>query len=83
MIQSSVGSRTRLETADWILKTWPMQTILVPTDFSECARNALRYAVEIANCFRSRILLYHVFKIRVTSRSFVSIARDCVSPLDR
>ena len=50
-----------------------MQKILVPTDFSDGARQALDYAVAIANKFDSEITLYHVFKMRVTSRSFVSI----------
>lgn len=50
-----------------------MQKLLVPTDFSDCARQALDYAVAIANRFGSEILLYHVFKMRVTSRSFVNV----------
>lgn len=50
-----------------------MKEILVPTDFSDSARNALDYAVALANRFGSKILLYHVFKIRITSRTFVSI----------
>ncbi len=50
-----------------------MQKILVPTDFSDCARQALDYAVAIANRFGSEIMLYHVFKMRVTSRSFVNV----------
>jgi len=50
-----------------------MKEILVPTDFSDSAQNALDYAVALANRFGSKILLYHVFKIRITSRTFVSI----------
>lgn len=50
-----------------------MKEILVPTDFSESARKALDYAVALANQFGSKVLLYHVFKIRITSRTFVSI----------
>lgn len=50
-----------------------MKKLLVPTDFSENARHALDYAVGLANRFGSKILLYHAFKARITSRTFVSI----------
>lgn len=38
-----------------------MQKILVPTDFSPIADNALNYAIEIAAKFKSEILLYHCY----------------------
>lgn len=38
-----------------------MQRILVPTDFSPVADNALAYAIEIAAKFKSEIYLYHVY----------------------
>jgi nucleotide-binding universal stress UspA family protein len=38
-----------------------MKKILVPTDFSPIAENALDYAIEIASLFSSEILLYHVY----------------------
>jgi len=38
-----------------------MKKILVPTDFSPVAENALNYAIEIAARFSSEILLYHVY----------------------
>lgn len=38
-----------------------MKKILVPTDFSPVADNALRYAIEIATVFKSKIYLYHFF----------------------
>lgn len=37
----------------------PMLTILVPTDYSPEAKNALRYAVEFANQTGSELVLYH------------------------
>lgn len=37
-----------------------MKTILVATDFSKCADNALVYAFEIARRANARIVLYHV-----------------------
>lgn len=38
-----------------------METILVPTDFSLPAENALRYAVELAKYFDTRIALVHAY----------------------
>ena len=38
-----------------------MQKILIPTDFSSVADNALNYAIEIAAKFKSELLLYHVY----------------------
>jgi len=40
-----------------------MKKILVPTDFSPVAANALKYAIEIAAEFRSELYLYHVYYI--------------------
>lgn len=40
-----------------------MKTILVPTDFSKNADNALDYAVQIAKKTNSKIILLHVFYI--------------------
>lgn len=40
-----------------------MKTILVPTDFSDNAANALDYAVALAKKSNSRILLLHVYQI--------------------
>ena len=38
-----------------------MKKILIPTDFSPVADNALNYAIEIAAMFKSELLLYHVY----------------------
>lgn len=40
-----------------------MKKILVPTDFSENADNALKYAIEVANAFKADIHLVHSFKL--------------------
>jgi len=42
-----------------------MKTILVPTDFSDAARNASRYAIELAKSLNYKVLLFHVFNIPV------------------
>ncbi len=40
-----------------------MKKILIPTDFSQVADNALAYAVELGAAFQSELLLYHVYHI--------------------
>jgi nucleotide-binding universal stress UspA family protein len=44
-----------------------MKTILVPTDFSEAARNASEYAVAYAKEFGYKLLLCHVYHLPVMS----------------
>lgn len=44
-----------------------METILVPTDFSAAARNALDYAVELSNLFDSRIILVNATPLPMPS----------------
>ena len=39
-----------------------MKTILVPTDFSQNAENACRFAIEIAHETKARIILMHTFE---------------------
>lgn len=43
-----------------------MQTILVPTDFSDNAANALAYAVGLARHLQARLILFHNSEIPVT-----------------
>ena len=40
-----------------------MNKILIPTDFSQVADNALAYAVELGAPFQSKLLLYHVYHV--------------------
>src|ERR1035438_8203878 len=42
-----------------------MKTILVPTDYSDTANNALQYAVELAKFSKAKIILLHVYPIPV------------------
>jgi len=42
------------------LQHFAINIILVPTDFSECSRKALRYAVPLANQFGAKIVLLNV-----------------------
>lgn len=39
-----------------------MKTILVPTDFSHVAQNALNYAIEVASKLGGELLLYHAYE---------------------
>lgn len=43
-----------------------MKTIIVPTDFSAVALNAINYAIALAKDTQSRILLFHAYQIPVT-----------------
>jgi nucleotide-binding universal stress UspA family protein len=40
-----------------------MNTILVPTDFSKNAKNALDYAIEIATVTSSKLILFHAYQL--------------------
>lgn len=42
-----------------------MKTILCPTDFSKSSENAVKYAVEMARLFKSRIILMHAYETPV------------------
>lgn len=43
-----------------------MRTILVPTDFSAIATNALHYAIEMANTIKTNLMLLHVYQVPVS-----------------
>jgi nucleotide-binding universal stress UspA family protein len=42
-----------------------METILVPTDFSETADNALDYAIELAKLTNSKLILLHAYHLPI------------------
>jgi nucleotide-binding universal stress UspA family protein len=50
-----------------------MKKILVPTDFSEHANNALRYAINIGNYFEAEIELLHIYEMKtiIGSTTFI------------
>ncbi|MCB0631709.1 MAG: universal stress protein [Saprospiraceae bacterium] len=50
-----------------------MKKILVPTDFSDNAYNALKFAVAFANEFGSQITLIHTFKLYSSTGMFISV----------
>ncbi len=50
-----------------------MKKILVPTDFSTNATNAVQYAVEIARLLSAEITLLHTYKVYSTTGMFISV----------
>ena len=44
-----------------------MKTILVPTDFSDAAGNAAEYAIHFANDTNARVLLFHAYKLPIST----------------
>lgn len=52
-----------------------MKKILVPTDFSDNARNALRYAIQLAQLFNSQIILLHTFSTSSRADMLVSMEK--------
>lgn len=52
-----------------------MKKILVPTDFSENAMNALLYAKELACAFKSHLTLVHTFQVYQRSDMLVSMEK--------
>lgn len=47
-----------------------MKTILVPTDYSETADNALEYAIEFAKSIKAKIFLFHAYHIPIPTTEF-------------
>ncbi|MCX6182281.1 MAG: universal stress protein [Bacteroidetes bacterium] len=44
-----------------------MKSILIPTDFSPIANNAIAYAVEIAKLSEAKLILFHAYQLPVVS----------------
>jgi nucleotide-binding universal stress UspA family protein len=44
-----------------------MKTILIPTDFSEMAENAARYAVQLSRLSNARLILFHAYHVPVVT----------------
>ncbi|MEN0005334.1 MAG: universal stress protein [Bacteroidota bacterium] len=63
-----------------------MFKILVPTDFSAHAHNALAYAIDLANAVNGSIEVLHIYQVYSTTGMFVSVAshleRDAQTDMD-
>lgn len=67
-----------------------MKTILVPTDFSEIARNAVDYAIEIARLGKAKLILFNSYRLPVITAettliipSIEELERNSQENLDR
>ncbi len=67
-----------------------MKTILVPTDFSEIALNAVDYAAEIAKRTKAKLVLMHIYHVPVVSSEapvilpvWEEIEKDCLQTLKK
>lgn len=65
-----------------------MKTILVPTDFSKAAANAIGYAVEIAKLTKAKIILFHTYRVPVVTAempviipNLTELEKDCMEEL--
>jgi len=58
-----------------------MKNILVPTDFSATARNAVNYAIELAKIIKAEITLLHIFDVPVAITD-VSVVMPSPSELE-
>lgn len=64
-----------------------MKTILVATDFSDIAKNAVNYAAEVANVAKAKLILFHVYHEPVflaeipISLPIGEIEKDCLECL--
>ena len=52
-----------------------MKKILVPTDFSDNARLALDYAIDLADQFDAQLTLLHCYRVITSTGSFISMER--------
>lgn len=50
-----------------------MKKILVPTDFSDHAKNAIEHGINLANRFGSVLTLYHAYNVPSSTGSFLSV----------
>ena len=53
-----------------------MSTIIIPTDFSTVADNALRYGIDMAKQYNFQILLYHVVQLSTANFSHIVYVED-------
>lgn len=67
-----------------------MKTILVPTDFSSVADNAINYAAEIGKLTKSKIILFHAFHVpymagemQVVMPSIAELESSCLEGLEK
>ena len=57
-----------------------VRTILLPTDFSECADCALPYATDLARAWRARLLCLHVVEPLMPAVGYAPVAEPLPAP---
>jgi nucleotide-binding universal stress UspA family protein len=61
-----------------------LRRILVPTDFSEHSKNALRYAAAFADKFGAEVFLLHVFQdLAIFQPDAVTVAPQATPPIEQ
>lgn len=50
-----------------------MQTLLVPTDFSNNTHTALEYAIDLANHFSCKLILFNTYKLQHRAGMFIGV----------
>ena len=50
-----------------------MHSILVPTDFSENTHTALNYAIDLANQFTCKLILFNTYKLSHRAGMFIGV----------
>ncbi|MFZ2899419.1 MAG: universal stress protein [Saprospiraceae bacterium] len=58
-----------------------MKNILVPIDFSENARNALAYAIDLAGRFQGKIFLLHAYRVPTKTGVFASFEEQILGEI--
>ena len=56
-----------------------MNKLFVPTDFSENAENALKFAINVANHFESKIFLLSVYQVHSPTGNFRDLERFLIN----
>ena len=58
--------------------TNPVRRLLIPTDFSPDALNALRYGVQFGKVLKSKITLFHATHVPVVSSAEMAMAASMI-----
>jgi nucleotide-binding universal stress UspA family protein len=60
-----------------------MKTILLATDYSKAAANALKYAIELAKYTRARLILFHAYHIPIPTSDMAMVMPAAMQDLEK
>jgi len=60
-----------------------IQKILIPTDFSENSRYALKYAVALAQSFKAKLYVLHVFEHAIVAAPTETFPAEILAEAER